>query len=915
MGGIRVIFGERLDGGAWPPTPGGGELGAAVVGVPGLLSLVETFAGLGGPTVPAARRIATMRQRLASLTARTYYWSESFALDPWAVAREILTMRDELVDAGWTAAAVADPPPRLADLATLERLEEPPLPPGEADRLVAAARVLGAGLELPIDDIVVIDDEATLPAGAGRLLNAIAVNGVRVSFRPVGSQAASKTGDLARVQAWLATGKKEPLTGDGTFVVLQGRSEGTEAEAVADWLAAGSRKSSDANETGDSDTVLVLGTATGLLDGALGRRGLPRLMHLPASPLRGAVQLLSLAFAIRWRPFDPSPLLDLLLLPQSPIPAAAARPVIDTLTETPGRGGSRWTAAIDQGLLNRRKKFEADGLSGDALKRRVEQDTARWLPWLTGELFDEVAGMPTLAAREICARVAAWAARVASDAPGPVAAVGGFATTLSQVIQDAGLDQLPRVQLERMIDAVVAEGVDAEHGVAEAAPWSHVSHPAKVWDEAGTLVWWGCSSDVAARWLPRWTDEEITALQAVACAPELAAQALARDSAGWRRALLKARERVVIVVPPGADRDEGEHPLLHELGPLLSASASGIVFWTEQVLVESRCELAGRTIVRSVAADRSLPRPRAIWAAPANAIAPRPREAATSIELLLGCPFAWALHYPGKLRPSRRSEVPAGETLIGLLAHALAAEIFAPGLPPSPEVAGQRAEQRLPALIDEMASPLRLPGAAADYARVFSRLPTAMEVLAARLATLKATIVAPELDRDVRDGMAPGIELAGRIDLLIETKGNGPAVIDMKWSRGDGRRRKEIEAGHAVQLAVYGRLLGSDSTPAPGTYFMLSQARFLPAGDNLFGAAAGTGALPLAEVWANAKSSWLTRMKQLGEGRVEATGERLREFGVGDTEGDSAATSVALQREPPCAFCDKARLCGHAVLQ
>lgn len=558
-------------------------------------------------------------------------------------------------------------------------------------------------------------------------------------------------------------------------------------------------------------------------------------------------------------------------------------------------------------------------MSGAALERRVEQDKARWLAWLTGELFDEAAGMPALAAREICARVAAWSARVAPQAEGPVAAVGVFATTLSQVIQDAGLDPVPRVQLERMIDAVVADGVDAEHGVAEAAPWSHVTHPAQVWDEAGTVIWWGCGAEATMRRPPRWTDEEIAALRAAACEPEPAARALARDSAGWRRAFLKARKRVVLVVPPGADRDEGSHPLLHELEPLLAVSATGIVFRAEQVLAADKCELAGRTIMRSMAADRSLPGPRVVWSAPAKAIAPRAREAATSIELLLGCPFAWVLHYPGKLRPSRRSEVPGGETLIGLLAHALAAEIFAPGSPPSSKAARQTAEQRLPTLIDEMASPLRLPGAAADHARVFSRLPAAMETLAARLAELKATIVGAELDREVPDGIAPGTELAGRVDLLIETKGKAPAVIDMKWSRGDTRRRKEIETGHSVQLAVYGRLFGSDGAPAPGTYFMLSQARFLPAGDNLFGAAAGTGARPLAEVWANTKSSWATRMKQLGKGRVEATGEQLRKAaggaGADDTAEDAAATTIPLQREPPCAFCDKARLCGQAALQ
>jgi RecB family exonuclease len=865
------------------------------------LALVETFAGLGGPAIPAARRIAAMQRRLAGLSSRTYFWSASFAVDPWAVSREILRWRDALTDAGWHANAVAHPPPRLADLAELETLPEPPLPPGMPDRLIAATDAVGPTLDLPFDEVVVIEDRAAIPPGINRLLQAIATSGVGVVYRPTGTGASSRESDLARVQSWLAAGKKEPLVGDGTFVVLQGRSEGSEAEALADWLAVGSK---------ESETVVVLDAETGLLDGALSRRSLPRFVHLPASPLRGAIQVLSLAFAMRWRPFDPSPLLDLLSLPRSPVPGAAARPLAATLTEAPGRDGPRWLEAIEQGLRARRERFEADGLTGTALDRRTKQDTEQWLPWLTGELFDETVGMPAAVAREICGRVTSWSARISSQAEGPVAAVASFATTLSQVIQEAGLDPLPRVQLERMIDAVIADGVDAEHAAAEASPWSHVTHPAQLWGEAGTVVWWGCGSDGAAHQPSRWTLEEKSALQAALCAPEETSAVLARESAGWRRALLNAQDRVLLVVPPGSEGGEGAHPLLHELAPLISASPAMISFKAERVFATEVSELAGRSIFRTNVPGKALPVPRGIWKAPAESIKPRAVEAATSIELLLGCPFAWSLRYPGKLRPSRRSAVPKGETLLGLLAHALAAEIFKPGAPPTPDNARGLAAQRLPALIDEMASPLRLPGAAADYARVLSRLPVAMAALATRLGELKATIVGPEAERQIADSLGPGIALNGRIDLLIETKGKAPAVIDMKWSRSDRRRRDEIVAGRSVQLAVYGRILGSDSAPAPGAYFMLSQARFLPAGDNLFGAAAGSGAPTLASVWESAKSTWQARMKQLDAGRVDALGESLREAGEGITEG-----GVPLDLEPPCRFCDKSRLCGQAVLQ
>jgi len=642
-----------------------------------------------------------------------------------------------------------------------------------------------------------------------------------------------------------------------------------------------------------------------MLDAALARRGLPRFAQLSASPLRGAVQVLSLAFAIRWRPFDPSPLLDLLSLPQSPVPAAVARAVAAALTEAPGRDGPRWIEAIEVGRLRRRARFQQEGLVEAGLERRALRDKERWLPCLIGDLFDEVPGMPAVVAREICGRVAAWAARLSPPAQGPVAAVGGFATTLSLVIAEAGLDLLPRVQLERMIDAVVAEGVEAQHLVAEAASWSHVAHPGQVWDEAGSVVWWGCGSEPALRQAEAWTDEERAALLAAGCLPENQAVPLAREAAGWRRAVLNARDRLLLVVPAGADGEQEAHPLLHELSPLISGAPPAVVFDAERILGSESLELAGRLLSRAAAVGRTLPQPRRIWSIAAAAIKPRPVDAATSIAQLLGCSFAWALQYPGKLRPSRRSEIPQGETLLGLLAHALAAEIFQPGPPPSPEAARRFAQERLPTLIDEMASPLRLPGAAADYARATSRLPAAMEVLASSLARLSVTVIGAEVERQVTNALQPGVSLTGRIDLLVETNDGTPAIVDMKWSRTDRYRREEIIAGHAIQLAVYGRMLGTEAAPAPGAYFMLSQARLLPAGGNVFGPSPGPGAPSLATVWSQVRASWQAHIKNLGEGRVEAMGEGL----LGSEGG--AGGDIALRLEPPCRFCDKTNLCGQ----
>lgn len=892
---MHIVFGESLDGGAWPPAPDGRALGFAALGPIGLLSLMETCVGLGGPSVSAARRIAVLRRRIALLGVTGRFWAGSFEVDPWAVARELLSWRDSLVAAGWTAKVTPKLLSRLADLAALEVLVDPPLPPGLADRLIAVIRAATSYTSLPIERIEVIDPEQAIAPGYKLLLGVLAAKGVEVSYRTGDAGLSAGTSDLARVQAWLKGPHRERLLGDGTFVVLHGHSEVAAAEATAEWLAC-------AAEAENTDTVAILGGSTGILDIALSRRHLPRFSRLPSSPLRGAVQVLALAFATRWRPFDPAPLFGLLSLPRSPVPNAVGQALAAALVEAPGRDGPRWREALEVGVKRRRERFEREGLTGTALEARVRRDEDRWRAWVSGDLFDEAIGMPAIAAREICARVAAWSGRLAAMAEGPLAAVGGFATTLSLVIDEAGLDPVPRVQLERMIDAVVADGVEADHVLAEAAAWSHVSGPGQIWGPAKNVLWWGCGSLVPAGQANIWTEAERDALVKANCWPGDRSAALTREAAGWHRAILNARERVLLVVPPEGGSD-AQHPLLHELAPLLSTAPAGTTFPSDRLFQVPSVELAGRTTSRAVSERRLLPEPRAKWSVAKGKVQPRQTDAATSIERLLGCPFAWAVEYSGKLQPSRRSEVPQGETLLGRLAHALAAEVFQPGQPPSPTEARRLAESRLPGLIDEMASPLRLPGAAANLARALSRMPTAIEVLAGSLIKLNATVIGAEIERETSDALAQGLNLKGRVDLLVGIDDGKPAVIDMKWSKSDKYRREDIQAGHAVQLAVYGRILGTAEAPAPGAYFMLSQARLLPAGDNVFGAAPGEGAPSLATVWSNVSSTWKARMDQLGLGEVVATGEALAE--------GQEQPMAALTLDPACRFCTKGHLCGQ----
>jgi ATP-dependent helicase/nuclease subunit B len=140
----HLVFGLWADSGAWPETAERGEpcVGSAIVGSQGLVGVLETALGLLGPEVPAIRRIAAMRAKLAAVGhARECFWTESFDKDEWATARELLSWRDTLVAAGWRAAGFAGDAGRLGDLAAAETTA-PAMPHDPADRRAAVVEAL-----------------------------------------------------------------------------------------------------------------------------------------------------------------------------------------------------------------------------------------------------------------------------------------------------------------------------------------------------------------------------------------------------------------------------------------------------------------------------------------------------------------------------------------------------------------------------------------------------------------------------------------------------------------------------------------------------------------------------------------------------------------------------------------------------
>lgn len=891
---MQLFFGMAADGRTFPDHPGAGNgaVDCAVVGPAGLVEALEAQLGLLGPQAPKAVRIAAYVAKLRA-AGKARFWSASFDKDSWSTAVQLLGWRDTLVAGGWTGAALGSPRPD--DLAAAE-LAGAPLPPGLADRLAALIATVGVRPGLRLRQLRLLEPRSRFPPAWRRLLDALQGAGVVLEEGAAAPSAPHAT-DLGRVQANLRGEPAEPLMGDGSFALVEADTALMAAEAVADWLAAGGQASLAGT------VVLAPDGDTALLDHALAARGLPVLGLSKPSPWRGALQVLPLAFAVAWRPFDPKALLNLLMLPRPPIGRFAAVRLARVLVAEPGLDGPVWVQAWDDiaaSLLERE-----DSADRAAAARKVARQVEQWRAWTQGGQFDRTEGMTTADARQIAGRVASWALAADAGQGDPLfLAVGSAAAAFVRAIDALELDVLPALLIERVLAEVLAEGVANPSHVAGAGGLRAIHMPGALWAPAPRLVWWsfvGPGEKVAPT---TWSRAERVALAAAGVALESAPEAAARISGGYADAVLRAGEQVLFVRPALSGADETvAHPLAHQLH-LMIERAGDLVRWrAERLLAEPAAQLAQRVLPRAAVDIMDAPMPRARWQVPTAGLARLAdrRESATTLGRLLNCQLSWFAQDVLRLRAGRFAEIPGADQLFGNLAHEIANRLLPPGPPPEVADIRSRAAALFEELLPRMAAPLQQPELAGELAAARERVPAALEALVRTLHARGLEVVGAELDRE---GEVGGLALQGRLDLLVR-QGATPAVIDLKWTRSARRYRMEIAEGRAVQLAVYGAI-AEPGAAATGAYYLLRQRRlFAPRGSVL--------AEEDIEAVRGLDETLRGVIDDVGLWRTYLDGGELLAAGVGEAADHRPADLTFDASKEPCRFCDLTGLCRVGV--
>jgi len=892
--GMNLILGLACDGRAYPDFPGDAEgaLHAAVVGPSGLIDILEVQLGLTGPRGAEAVRIAAYAAKLRAATAMNGapFYAASFARDPWATAKALLGWRDQLIAAGWRGEAIGSP--RLDDLARAESAG-PSLPAGPSDRLCAVLTALSDQPAITVDHIHLVEPRQVLPPPYRRLVDQLERCGTVIGQVSV-SGSANDT-DLRNVQTFLATGSPQALRGDASFMTVEADTALMAAEALAEWLAAGTE------EELAGTVVVSCDGDTALLDRALQARGLPALGQSAASPWRGALQVLPLAFAASWAPFDAKALLDLLLLPRPPIGRSAARKLARALAREPGTGAAAWDRAwadLDADLAQR----FADHPTAEAEIRRRRD---RWREWTTGGLYNRLDGIPADAARRIAVRVGQWAIETDAGGGDPLLlTVAGAASALTQAIDVLGQDPLPALLVERMIEQVLAQGAQNPEHIATAGGLRCVKTPAAIWGPVDRLIWWDFKGPGDRVPTPPWSQAEIAALTDAGCELEAPAAAAARIGWGYANALHHTQTRAMLIRPAlSAGEETVSHPLAHQLNPLLQP-AGGKIRWTaERLLEDAAHDLAGRRLPRELVAIVAPPQAQARWALPASAVAKLAgrKESATSFERLAECQMRWMLLDVLRLSRGRFSEIPGPDQLLGNLAHEIANRVLQPGPVADAEEVLRQVDAVFDTLLSAIAAPLQQPEFAGELAAARTRVPAALAELARLLRQKNLEVVGTELDREA--AFPDGLDVLGRLDLVVRHQTHGTGVIDLKWTRSANRRRTELAEGRALQLATYGAIADpAAGTPAPGAYYLLNQRRLIGPTGAFVADEEIEASRSLADTWTDLMETWrawrdlAVQGVALGTGLPQAADHFPADLGV--TPG-----------EAPCRYCELTSLC------
>ncbi len=916
---MDVVFGWELDGLHFPETASGqlAHFNSLISGPSSFLGLLETRLGLRRPAIPRALRIADYLVLLRKQDNGERFFSASLSSDGWATADHLLSLRDELIGAGWNRKAI-EGLHKLNELLEVEA--QGAISDGFGERLHRVIGALKESRKTIIDRLRIAGRLMSLPFVWRRTIELLIAGGTTVDEVGCNPLISKQRGglDLQTLQERLNrndTKCKVNLKGDGSFCVIDADDELQAALFTASWFQ---------QRVDCKDVVLIRGGDCSSLTQMLERSSLPNIGGNSRSRNRAILQVLPLAFEVACRPLDAKKLVELLSVKGGPIPGWIAKKLINALHQAPGIGGTDWNDAwrsCTETQIQRVRRDEPE-LSKSTAVKLAEEKIADWQLWFAESMSAEDTHKMISAqdADAICLRVQQWAQqrRTTERSLQNLYELAAWqASMLRKLISRNACERIPLTQLQKMIEAVSDYG--SSISTTEAADWSLVDRPGQIWGSADTIVWWGFAQSRSVI-PPRtvWSDEEFELMQRNGISLERPEEKLSRESLSWRMAILQAQERVILVKPRLVAGERAiAHPLWDEITSMIdSNSLQQITRHASDLFRNREIEFANSLIRCEQQTLVALPGALRTWTISSNLVKQRANESYSSINTMLGCPLAWVLQYGGGMWQPKILNLPEKQQLLGNLAHATVKKLYETKKCWEPDEARVHASSLLASLIPEMAASLLMPGMSPQLREATDAIPSAVFHLVTLLRDAGARVEGCEIP--LRVPLTDSTSLGGNIDMIIQLPSGDRAVLDFKWTSAPYWYRRQLRDGKSLQLAIYSWLVAqSDDTPAHRSdrpnvqsagYFMFRHGELFFTEEGIFPqyTLVRKMARDLSETFKISLESYEREWRKVTSGTVVAAGI------VDNTIDVFQGASLV---EPPCNFCEFGHFCGKRELE
>lgn len=832
----KITFGLYLDGQrtAHPEN----VMGSAIVGPSGFLEILETHLGLLAERPAEASRTVQYRECLEKCDGEDRFYHRSFAADPLGTAATLLKWRDDWVLHGWNGTAADDTPPRIVDMAAVEKLANETVDAGISQRVAAVAKAL-EHLNPPIDSVCLVDGIELFPSLWQKVLSFFTI---QFAADPV----PNGSGFLRQMQdALLAAEAGKPyekLTwqDDGSVLVVRAETRSLAAQWVATSLE------------DESPALIVCEKDGDQLDAYLSAANLPRQGFKESSAFRPALQVLPLALELLWDPLNVYALVQFVTHSVCPIRRAARQLIAEKVADAPGITGERWEKTLDK----------IDEKVGEELKAEAREEVATWIGHQRYALAD---GAPITAVIARVAKLTEFFRKRVGDDDGTRSSA--FMAGLSQckacqhtlaVLLAQGQQMIGARQLQKVVIQSTSNGSANSLWPEQVGAKLSATTPGAVIEPVEKVIWWQMQIPALPGSAP-WSNAEINALESAGATLPDASSRLSQTAKTWLRPLLAAQNQLVLVLPPAGSE-------VHPLWQMVCAVVHDVpVSMLEQSLTDG-----GKGMTRQP--YRPLPMARRWWQLPDDVAVPlRKKESFTSLEKFLFNPYQWLLQYPAKLQPSRLLASGSDLRMMGNLAHGLVERFYlsADALEMDDAAFGTWFDAAFESIVDEEGAHLRMSGRKADLESFRFRLGRAVNALRTHLNAASVTEVLPE---EPLEGHFPGGEIGGPTDLLLRTDNGNTAIVDMKW----GGRKKygdKLKNNHHLQLAIYAELQHQSTGQWPSVaYFIFDDARMIAPDNTTFENATvmpSTSGENTAQLYQRFIETWRWRASQVASGEFE----------------------------------------------